>query len=387
MAFKSNENFGLTLDELLMSRSEFEESNYFVNRSIWRWGYNGFYTGGDGDFQTVSTPVMSTTGNKWKTISSNGEAHGGIKIDGTLWVWGSEGFYGRLGNNSYNNIVSTAFKIGTLNNWSKISFGYEHTGAIKTDGTLWMWGRNSNGELGQGNTIHRSSPVQVGTLSDWKTINCGFNSTVAIKTDGTLWAWGYNNNGQLGQGTILDKSSPVQVGTLSDWKTIASGQSCTLAIKNNGTLWAWGYNNNGELGDGTRIRKSSPVQIGSLTNWKTIDCGLISGLGYTLAIKNNGTLWAWGDNTYGQLGQGDRTSRSSPVQVGLLGGWKSISCGYSCSMSIRTDGTLWAWGYNNNGQLGLGNTVHRSSPIQVGGYSTWKFVEPSKYNTSVIALK
>ena len=166
----------------------------------------------------------------------------------------------------------------------------------------------------------------MGTLTTWLSATAGAGASLAIKTDGTLWAWGYNYYGQLGDGTNVSKSSPVQVGTLTTWSSVSTGGytlGSTLAIKADGTLWAWGHNGTGQLGLGDGAWRSSPVQVGALTTWSKVYAGAY----HTLAIKTDGTLWAWGDNTRGELGQGDNTTRYSPVQVGSMTYWSSASSG------------------------------------------------------------
>ncbi|NDD85210.1 DUF4376 domain-containing protein [bacterium] len=198
-------------------------------------------------------------------------------------------------------------------NWKQVACGGSHTACIKTDGTLWMWGRNDNGRLGTNDTTHRSSPVQtVAGGTNWKQVAGGGNYTGCIKTDGTLWMWGSNGSGQLGDNTTNDKSSPVQTvvgGT--NWKQVACG-SHTGCIKTDGTLWMWGYNFYGQLGDNTGTNRSSPVQtVAGGTNWKQVACGG----NHTACIKTDGTLWMWGYNFFGQLGDNTGTTRTSPVQT------------------------------------------------------------------------
>ena len=201
-----------------------------------------------------------------------------------------------------------------------------------------------------------------------------------------LLAWGSGFHGQLGLGNTAYYSSPVQVGTLTNWKIISpsSGSSWVMSIKTDNTLWSWGYNGFGQLGLGNTTNYSSPVQVGALTNWLTIS----SGYGHVLATKTDGTLWSWGLNQYGQLGLGNITYRSSPVQVGLLTNWLTISAGYLISAAIKTDGTLWTWGGNNVGQLGLGNKTNYSSPKQVGALTNWSKIFAAGYaNSFVLAIK
>jgi hypothetical protein len=239
--------------------------------------------------------------------------------------------------------------------------------------TLFSWGSNSDGQLAQNNRTSYSSPVQIpGTT--WRTVGAGYRVSHATKTDGTLWSWGYNHQGQLGQNNRTNYSSPVQIpGTT--WKYAISNHNTspnnyTLALKTDGTLWSWGNNGVGQLGQNNRISYSSPVQIPG-TTWSSI-----SGSGaHSLAIKTDGTLWAWGSNSYGQLGQNNRTYRSSPVQI-PGNTWSSVSGSRESSVATKTDGTLWSWGRNNFGPLGQNNTTNISSPVQIPG-TTWSSISAS----------
>lgn len=296
-----------------------------------------------------------------------------------VWLWGRN-TYGQLG---LFNIVhrSSPIQVGSLTDWRQVA-GDQHTAAIKTDGTLWTWGNNGNGQLGLRDRVHRSSPVQVGALTNWKQVSVGGFSghTLAVKTDGTLWSWGDNGRGQLASLNTTIRSSPVIVGALTNWKQTAATSSGSYAVKTDGTLWAWGRNTEGQLGLLNVAHRSSPVQVGTLTNWKSVNgsAGALS----IAAVKTDGTLWAWGDNIFGQLGLLNVTSRSSPVQVGTLTNWQSAIISREHCLAIKTDGTLWAWGHNNNGQLGLSDIAHRSSPVQVGSLTNWKYVTVTGEDTS-----
>src|SRR3990167_9564244 len=288
-----------------------------------------------------------------------------------LWSWGSYQ-NGQLG---LGDAVSRSspVQVGASITWASVSAaGSNVSHATKTDGTLWGWGGNSVGQLGLGDTANRSSPVQVGTLATWGIVESGTNTSFAIKTNGTLWAWGNDGYGYLGLGTSgLNKSSPVQVGTLATWSQVSSSNNFFSAIKTDGTLWSWGYNSIGQLGFGDTIRRSSPVQVGTLATWSAVGAGESY---RTFAIKTDGTLWAWGDNAsnnYGTLGLGDIVNRSSPVQVGTLTTWSLLGVAGGNAFAVKTDRTLWGWGSNANGRLGLGDLANRSSPVQVGTLASW----------------
>jgi alpha-tubulin suppressor-like RCC1 family protein len=261
-------------------------------------------------------------------------------------------------------------QIGALTTWYQVAGGGYHFSVATTNGyALWAWGSNGYGQLGQNDIANRSSPVQVGALTTWYQVAAGRGTVFAIKLDGTLWGWGRNGNGELGLNNAANRSSPVQIGALTNWYQVAAGSRHTLAIKADGTLWSWGYNSFGQLGLNDTTERSSPVQVGALTNWYQV----VGGYNHTLAIKNDGSLWAWGLNGTGELGidLGAGTDRSSPVQVGALTTWLQVAGGRNFSLAIKTDNTLWSWGQNSYGKLGQNNTANRSSPVQVGALTTW----------------
>ena len=320
-----------------------------------------------------SSPIQIGALTNWKQIAC-GDTTGihAIKTDGTLWGWlGTTA--GDLGNGT-KVYYSSPIQIGSLTNWKQISRADNAVSAVKTDGTLWTWGYNAYGQLGNGNIVSYSSPIQVGTLTNWKQVASGTAVTSAIKTDGTLWTWGWGAYSQLGNGTLnIDYSSPIQVGLLTDWKYVSVGLDTIHAIKTDGTLWAWGYQGTGGLGVmvSAALGYSSPVQVGSLTNWKQVADTKIEGI---LAVKTDGTLWAWGRNYKGLLGLSNLVSYSSPVQVGSLTNWKQVAPGYGAFMAVKTDGTLWTCGYNVPNY----SNISYSSPIQVGALTWWKQV--ASYN-------
>lgn len=260
--------------------------------------------------------------------------------------------------------------------WSQIAGGRLHTVALKTDGTLWAWGGNTYGNLGDGTTTDKSTPIQIGTETNWAKVCAGGYHTLAIKTDGTLWAWGRNDYGQLGDGTIINKSTPIQIGVLSDWSQIESKEGRTLAIKTDGTLWSWGITN---FDENTEYR-STPEQVGTDTDWSKISCGFT----HIIALKTNGTLWGWGGNGYGQLGDGTTTLKTTPIQIGAANDWSKIATGYMHTVALKTDGTLWAWGPNEWGWLGDGTTIGKTIPTQIGTATNWSQIAASNINTVAI---
>jgi alpha-tubulin suppressor-like RCC1 family protein len=198
---------------------------------------------------------------------------------------------------------------------------------------------------------------------------------VATKTDGTLWAWGTNAYGQQGHGNTTTYSSPVQVGALTTWKNACSGNYFTVASKTDGTLWTCGQNNLGQLGTSNTTDYSSPVQVGALTDW-VVNAGT-GGFAACCVVKPDGTLWTWGNNGIGQLGQGNYTNLSSPKQVGALTSWSNAVSRNGNSSFLTTTGLLFATGYSNAGALGLGATTLINSPVQVGALTSWVSIFPA----------
>ena len=306
-------------------------------------------------------------------------------VGGMLWTCGYN-LRGPLGDGTTTNRSSPVTTAGGGTNWKQVACGSEHTSAIKTDGTLWTWGYNIRGPLGDGTTTSRTSPgTTAGGGTNWKQVACGSEHTAAIKTDGTLWTCGTNYGGQLGDGTTTSRSSPgTTAGGGTNWKQVAGGMGHTAAIKTDGTLWTWGDNPYGQLGDGTTTFRASPgTTAGGGTNWKQVACGA----NHTAAIKTDGTLWTWGYNNYfGHLGDGTTTNRSSPgTTAGGGTNWKQVAGGFYYTAAIKTDGTLWTWGRDNYGQLGDGTTTTRSSPVTTaGGGTNWKQVAGGLYHTAAI---
>ena len=366
-----------------------ELANTFKTAGLWVWGNNSYGQLGDNTRTKRSSPVQTiASGQNWKQVAS-GYVTAAIKTDGTLWMWGRNN-NGQLGVNNNNGDVSSPVQtVSGGTNWKQVSVSDYHVGAIKTDGTLWLWGNAQNGQLGNnvgGVGAFYSSPVQtVAGGSNWKQLSVGGYSSFAVKTDGTLWTWGYNAYGQLGDNSRTQRSSPVQtVAAGTNWKQVSGGYVGVGAVKTDGTLWMWGRNTHGGLGTGNTTNYSSPVQtVAAGTNWKQVSVGSQTAGGggnrmaFTAAIKTDGTLWCWGRNNYGQLGTNDTTNYSSPVQT-IAGGtnWYQVSAGGYAIAAIKTDGTLWNWGKNSYYfTLGTNDATDRSSPTQtIAGGTNWKQV-------------
>ncbi len=334
------------------------------NGTLWAWGRNDYSQIGDSSTTDRNSPVQIGTDNSWRTASSGGFHNLAIKSDGTLWAWGRNN-HGQLGDGILWAYRNTPFQVGTDNNWMAVSSGYEHSLAIKSDGTLWTWGANNSGQLGNGTTIEVHYPYNIVTSPyydyPWCSVSAGNWHSLGWNYDDLNVGWGSNNHGQVGDGTTTERHSPVDVSDIYSEMRFYAGGYHSLAI-DDGILWAWGQNNYGQLGDGSTADRHSPVQIFS----NVVDAS--AGGEHSLAVVWDGTLRAWGRNDYGQLGDGTWLTKTTLVQIGSDGKWVKVSGGGYHSLGVKSDGTLWAWGYNNHGQLGVGNNTNQNVPETVQLY-------------------
>ena len=350
----------------------------FVSRDLFAEG--GVWMSGGG-YNSVPVQILGGT---WKSIVRNYITQHFITTDGKLWGGGTNN-EGQVGDGTTINRFGPLVQIGTECTWAKLhefSSGRESTHAIKTDGTLWGWGRGYCGAMGNLSQANQSSPVQTSLGgTDWKQVAAGHYITAAVKTDGTLWTWGGTSQGALGHNrggnNALSPSQTCAGGT--NWRQVSAGRRGMAATKTDGTLWTWGRGNEGQQGNNSIVASGvSAIQtITGGTDWKAV----VTGAYFNVATKTDGTLWFWGLNDCGQLGDNTTINRSSPVQT-IAGGtnWKYGTGLNGMSAAIKTDGTLWTWGWGGTtGTRGrLGNNdgsstiVKRSSPGQtVAGGTNW----------------
>jgi len=331
--------------------------------SLWTWGENRFGQLGDGSTTNRNTPTRIGRETNWASVTAGNDYTLAIKADGSLWAWGNN-FSGQLGDGTSGpfNRRLTPTRIGTATNWISVSAGSDYTVAIRSDGSLWVWGRKTVKYFGHIIQDYGSTPTRIGIASNWLSVSAGWSHTLAIRTDGSLWAWGENNFGQLGDGTTNNHTSPVRVGNATNWALISAGHDHSLAVREDGSLWAWGQNNIGMLGDGTTINRLIPTRIGTSLNWTNVSAGQFR----SLAIRSDGSLWAWGDLFVGTLenNYNDGERKNTPTQIGSETNWISVFEGrLSYIVGIRFDGSFWAWGGNPERLFGDG-TVNRQ-PVQI----------------------
>jgi alpha-tubulin suppressor-like RCC1 family protein len=334
--------------------------------TVWAWGNNSNGQLGNGTTTDSHIPIQVSGLSGMTAIAAGNNFTVALKNDGTVWIWGGNS-NGQLGNGTMTDSY-IPIQVSGLSGMTAIAAGNNFTVALKNDGTVWTWGGNSNGQLGNGTTTDSHIPVQVSGVSGLSNVigvTAGYNHTVALMNNGVVWAWGSNSNGQLGNGTTTDSNTPLVVGGLSTIMAIAAGNNFTIALQNSGLnsqVWACGSNNNGQLGDGTTTDKASVVKVSGMSSTGAI--GIAAGFDHAAAMKTDGTVWTWGGNSNGQLGNGTTTGSVTPMQVSGMSGVAAIAAGEKDTVTLKIDSTVWAWGSNSNGQLGNNSTTDSSVPVQ-----------------------
>ncbi|MEP7154943.1 MAG: hypothetical protein ABI905_04165 [Betaproteobacteria bacterium] len=331
--------------------------------TVLAWGDNDDGQLGDGTATSHSLPVTVAGLADIEKIWSRGAHNFARKRDGTYWGWGKNGS-GELGDASYENLLTPA-QASDMQGVTELALGAQHTLARKNDGTVWAWGLNDHGQLGDGTRTDpfagRAAKKQVIGLSGVVAVAAGSDHSLALKSDGTVWAWGGNSGGQIGDGTTIDRLVPVQVSGLSGVAQIVAGSGHSIAVKNDGSVVGWGSNGYAELGDGTYTDRPNTVPLSGLGGVLSISSGFL----HTFAVMSGGTLVAWGNNEYGQLGDGTTQQRTLPAPVAGLTGITAVAVGDLHTVALKSDGTVLTWGDNSRGQLGNGTLIFRSTPSTV----------------------
>jgi len=334
--------------------------------SLWSWGNNANGQLGDGSIGSRSKPAAIQGIDNVTTMACGGYHSLAVMANGTVWSWGNNN-HGQLGDDTTTQQFHP-IQVMYTSDVIAVAAGYQHSLALKSDGTVWAWGLNDHGQLGQGSADNDSHtvPRQLTGLAHVKGIVTRRNHNLALMANGTVWAWGDNHNGQLGDGTTTDQYNPVQISGLSDIVAVANGSYHSLAVKANGTVWSWGNNQYGQLGDGTSSnQKNSPAQVIGLIDVVAV----AAGWGHSLALKKDGTVWAWGMNDMGQLGQGsaDESAHTAPVRVPTINDVTTLTSAGDSGLVADKNGMLWGWGDNSNGQIGGTQQLSRSVPNSVLG--------------------
>jgi len=314
------------------------------------WGWGNRYAAGAGLLTSEVGPKRIGADSDWASVTARGPIFA-RKTDGSLWTWG-DNTYGQLGDDT-RVTKSVPQRIGS-SRWASVAAGNTHGSGVKTDGTLWTWG---DGYMISG------QPSQLGTAADWRSVFAGYQTTYALKSDGSLWAWGTNYAGQFGDGLTNSVATalPKRIGTATDWRMLAPGNGYVVALKNDGSLWAWGQNAFGTYGDGTTTSVYVPKRIGTETDWSAVSGGAL----HTVAVKNDGSVWTWGQNANGELGDGTTVASATPKKI-VAGSTTMVAAGYTHSLALASNGAITAWGDNSYGQVGDGTSTRRLAPAESG---------------------
>ncbi|MBI2060142.1 MAG: fibronectin type III domain-containing protein [Nitrospirae bacterium] len=333
-------------------------------------------TAGNRDTNTVQKSAVTSVTQVAQAVTAHMGGHScSLLADGSVSCWGIN-TYGQLGDGTTVNKL-TPVAVSGLSTALAVSGGDSHTCALLSDGTVKCWGYNFYGGLGDGSTAHRSTPVVVNSLSGAVAVAGGGSYTCSLLSDGTVKCWGYNNSGQLGDGTTVGKLTPVAVSSLSGAVAVAGGGTHTCSLLSEGTVKCWGYNNSGQLGDGTTVYKSTPVAVSSLSGALVV----AEGTSHTCSLLSDGTVKCWGYNVSGQLGDGTTADKSTPVAASSLSGVVAVAGGNNHTCSLLADGKVKCWGRNDFGQLGDGTTMNKSTPVTASSLSGAVAVSGGVYHT------
>jgi alpha-tubulin suppressor-like RCC1 family protein len=363
--------------------------------TVWTWGSNQHGQLGNPSASDHSDPAPVPLLSAIRSVASGAFHTLALKADGTVWAWGDDGF-GQLGDGSSVTApnlpplpeIETPFPVQALGLKAVVSIaaGNWHSLAVQADGTVFGWGANWAGQLGDGTLAGRSTPGPVRPLADVVQVAGGLAHSLALRRDGSVWAWGANGSGQLGDGGRTDRSVPMPIIGLNDVVALAAGHSHSLALKKDGTLWAWGLNESGQLGDGTSEDRLKPERITSLDQVVSIVCGQ----SHSLALRSDGTIWAWGRNKDGQRADLNRTDALRPTLAAQLPQVGALATGASHALAISADGAaLYAWGNNDYGQLGNGlplTSTNVSSETNNITITTWTETAEVVFRTNLIKM-
>ena len=330
------------------------------------WGSNAAGQLGNGTVNFSSSPQLVPGVSGASAVAGGGYHSLAVVAGGAVKAWGYD-YYGQLGDGATGVIRLSPVSVTGLTGVTAVAAGWNHSLALKGDGTVWSWGYNAGGQLGDGSTTNRSTPVPVSGLVNIVAIAAGSDHSMALRNDGVVFAWGYNAYGQLGNGTSIDSGVPVQVaGGLAGVTAIACGRYHSVARKNDGTVAVWGNNSYGQIGDGTHNMRYSPYVISGLSQAAAVGAGWW----HTLVAKTDGSVLAWGNDWFGECGGGPFDQKTTPVVVAGASGALRLTAGWGFSVARRNDGTALAWGLNDLGQFGNGRSLMRLTPATIAGLAS-----------------
>jgi alpha-tubulin suppressor-like RCC1 family protein len=355
----------------------------------WGNGINGAL--GNGGTADSSTPAVVSGGLSWSTVSVGNHYAGGATTAGSLYCWGYNGF-GSLGDGTTTDRTTPVRESTSATTWATAGLSpasssapplmtwQNHTCALRTTGALYCWGYNGSGQLGDGTTTQRLSPVQAGASTAWRSVSGGFSATCGLRSDQAVWCSGDDGSGQFGMYYNNSAGAPTPlVAPGTAFTAGATGYHGGCGVRSNGTLWCWGYGGYGQVGDAATTTRYAPVQAGAASTWRSVSAGTFT----VCAVRTDDSLWCWGSTTFDQTGVSGASGTITSPTAGPAGSWSSVSVGETHTCGIKTDGTLWCWGDNGLGTVGDGTTTDRATPVQISatGATTWSTVSAGYYST------
>lgn len=313
-------------------------------------------------------------------VASGGSQTFAIRQDGTVQAWGRN-TNGQLALGDTTDRLAPA-NVASITTARRFALGTAFGVVLLANGSVQTWGDNTYGQLGLGDTAQRTSPATVTLPAAALQVFAGDHHAGAILADGTVYMWGRNDSGQLGDGTTTQRLTPVPVASLLGARSLALGGAHSMAIAANGTVWAWGENGSGQLGLGDTVDRNAPTQIAGLTGSRQVSAGGA----HSGAIEENGTGWMWGENADGQVGDGTTTDRTSPTSVSSLDNSRQLSLGTAHSTAIANDGSAYAWGRNITGELGLGDLAAHPTPTTVTSVGAVRWISASSVSTTFVEV-
>ena len=333
--------------------------------NLWCWGNNQKGQFGNGSTSTELSTVaqLVRSADSW-TSTAAGIFHScGTKQDGSLWCWGENGL-GQLATTVVDGATEPRGVDLPEPDVAKVTSGAtaQHSCALTAQGSLWCWGGNFFGQVGNDSSNSSASPARIGEADAWRNVAVSSLHTCGIKKDASLWCWGANFMGQLGDGSFTDRLAPTQIGTEKTWRAVSASVANTCAIEAGGALWCWGFNDAGQIGDGTLDLRGAPVLVAGDASWREV----AAGTAFTCGIRDDASLWCWGGNGHGELGDGTNENRTEPTANLLTGPWDKVYAGDFTACATRPGGDLYCWGDNANGLLGAADPAANASPALIG---------------------
>lgn len=310
---------------------------------------------------------------------SSGDFHNLLlRQDGSLWAWGAN-YNSQLGDGSTTARFSPV-RVGSDTTWAVIDAGGDHNLAIKADGSLWAWGFNQYGQVGDGTVLRAALPFPIDP-GPWSAISAGDIHSLGIR-NGALFGWGNNWQGQIGTPPASPQVYPAQIGSAIDWVGVSAGVYHSVALQSNGAVYTWGSNSYGQLGDpGIAVKSTTPREIPLSATSTAVK--VVAGQWHTMALLEDGSIWVWGDNRFGQIGIPGATGLV-PKKLNTDTDWIDIAAGATHSMALKANGTLWAWGDNQEGQYGDGTKTRSNIPVQIGAETDWLAIAGGERHTFAV---